>query len=560
MPLRRARLHHEPVMRSFLLQLLVFLAVSVAAQALPAAGVLREVLAADSHPQLSREDWRRWRKDVASMYAERAYTPLWFENGAPRSSALAFVQELRGAGRRGLRPADYSAQPLADRFAQPSGIHGSIATDALDVALSVTAARYLADLHGGRIDPRDLGFELDVARPPLDVHSILESMAAAPDGLALAAILDSLEPQWRRVTLLKSALARYRALAGQPSITIPKPLRWDASPGASYAGTPALRQLLAALGDLAARSDGTGASTKGADPELAQGLEKFQRRHGLRPTGTLDERTWRALSVPLHWRVRQIELTLERLRWLPPRLQSPPIIVNIPEFKLFAFLGTEDREMAILPMDVIVGRKFVTYHTPVFAADMTHLIFHPYWDVPQSILSQELLPQIARNLSWVGSHGYEVVWGQTVTQDVDADTLAALASGKARLRQRPGPENALGSVKFVLPNRYSVFLHDTPAPGLFAEPQRAFSHGCIRVSDPGALVAYVLRDVPGWTPDRIRDAMNAAAPLRVDLPRPIRVFIVYATALVAEDGTVHFFEDLYGHDQRLDAALKAHER
>jgi murein L,D-transpeptidase YcbB/YkuD len=256
--------------------------------------------------------------------------------------------------------------------------------------------------------------------------------------------------------------------------------------------------------------------------------------------------------------VRKIELTLERWRWLPA-FRTPPIIVNIPEFRLFAFRTTADRAADILQMDVIVGRTFPRTRTPVFVADMTSVIFRPYWDVPRNIMLREELPKIRANPAYLAAQHLEIVRG-----DTDAATplppapasIQALASGAARLRQRPGPDNALGLIKFDLPNRYDVYLHSTPAQQLFLRPRRAFSHGCIRVSDPVALAALVLRDTPGgWTRARILAAMNGTQTLRVKLARSIRVIILYGTVLAKEDGEVLFFHDLYGQDRRLERLL-----
>jgi murein L,D-transpeptidase YcbB/YkuD len=259
-------------------------------------------------------------------------------------------------------------------------------------------------------------------------------------------------------------------------------------------------------------------------------------------------------------KVRKIELTLERWRWLPA-FRSPPIIVNIPEFRLFAFRTTADRAADILQLDVIVGRTFPRMRTPVFVADMTSVVFRPYWDVPRGITLREELPEIRRNPGYLAAQHLEIVRSENNDDSATPlpPTVASvqlLESGAARLRQRPGPDNALGLIKFDLPNRYDVYLHATPARQLFLRQRRAFSHGCIRVSDPIALAALVLRDTPGdWTPARIEAAMNATQTRRVRLGRPIRVIILYGTVLAKEDGEVLFFDDLYGQDRRLERLL-----
>jgi murein L,D-transpeptidase YcbB/YkuD len=258
--------------------------------------------------------------------------------------------------------------------------------------------------------------------------------------------------------------------------------------------------------------------------------------------------------------IRKIELTLERVRWLPAKLESPPIFVNIPQFKLFAFRTTDDFAQDILQMDVIVGAAFKERETPVFAADMRYIVLRPYWDVPMSIMRKEYLPLMRANPHWVETNGYEIVRGQTdaaAVMPVTPENIELLSQGKLRLRQKPGPNNALGIVKFMLPNRHNVYLHDTPTQALFKKSKRAFSHGCIRVSNPMSLLAHVLRDDSEWTQDRIDAAFESGQTLRILLKKPLRVFIIYGTALATEAGETLFFEDIYKHDTRLEAALDA---
>ncbi len=281
-------------------------------------------------------------------------------------------------------------------------------------------------------------------------------------------------------------------------------------------------------------------------------------RYRLLATGDAIATPTERLTAPYARRIRQIELTLERWRWLPA-FTSPPIIVNIPQYRLFAFNSTQDRKSEILQMDVIVGRTYSSLRTPVFAAEMKYVIFRPYWDIPFSIMSHEMLPLIRANPDYLRREHLEIVRGSSDSADALPPTpgnIDALASGALRLRQEPGADNALGLIKFVLPNTHNVYLHSTPVPRLFSQSKRAFSHGCIRVSDPVALAAYVLRSAPGnWTTETIEAAMNGSVTRRVNLANPIPVMILYGTVLATEDGGVMFFEDIYGHDRRLEALL-----
>jgi murein L,D-transpeptidase YcbB/YkuD len=317
--------------------------------------------------------------------------------------------------------------------------------------------------------------------------------------------------------------------------------------------------LLAALGDLPEPANPADTAGNTLDPPLVEALQRFQSRHGLGVDGTLGRGTYAALTTPLGARVAQIEWTLERWRWLPPRIDTPPIIVNIPQFRLFAFRTPDDVEGRMLTMNVIVGKAFPANRTPVFASDMTYIVLRPYWDVPYSITTREMLPSIRHNPAYLARHGLEIASGggdASATVPPTPENIEALARGTYRLRQVPGPNNSLGLAKFIMPNPFNVYLHDTPAQSLFGRSSRAFSHGCVRVADPVALAQYVLRDEPTWTRESIVAAMNGTRPLRIDLRTPIRVFIVYGTAVATESGTVLFFEDLYGHDASLARLLE----
>ena len=437
-------------------------------------------------------DLNRWRQPLEQLYARQEYAPLWYRQERLTPAGRALVRQLQVVDQRGLLLPDYEgprlAQLTADLDHEQSVTAEPVAS--LDVALSVAAARLAADLHEGRVDLVRVGHELDIRRPAFDAAAAVAALAIAPDA---AVALDALEPPLRHYALLKAALARYRILALQPELTqLPALPGSGVHPGEIYAGASALRQLLAEFGDFPETLAGQEVARPVLDPMLVAALARFQTRHGLDADGILGRQTFRALTTPIEARVRQIELSLERLRWLPAKLESPPIIVNIPQFRLFAFRTTRDDAKDILQMNVIVGSAFKGRQTPVFAADMRYGVLHPYWDVPRSILVNELLPAIQANPAWLADNGYEMVLGQSddaIPLPADANNVRLLAEGKLRLRQKPGPKNALGEVKFIFPNQYNVYLHDTPARNLFTKSRRAFSHGCIRVSDPMALLA-----------------------------------------------------------------------
>jgi murein L,D-transpeptidase YcbB/YkuD len=285
-------------------------------------------------------------------------------------------------------------------------------------------------------------------------------------------------------------------------------------------------------------------------------VRRFQIRQGFEPDGVIGPATAERLNRPFAQRVRQIELALERFRWLPVAFSSPPIIVNIPAFRLYAFRGSTDREDQMLAMDVVVGNAFER-HTPVFAGDMRYLIFRPYWDVPVSITQAELVPKALSDPDFLQREGMVLVKGESDRMSVFPASRENLARiGKDLLvRQLPGPHNALGLLKFDLPSAHDIYLHDTAAKGAFARARRDLSHGCIRLSDPVALAAHVLRDQPEWTVERIREAMHGYDNTRVNLSRAVPVCIVYSTANTRENGDVFFYSDIYRLDEELDRLL-----
>ena len=429
---------------------------------------------------------------LRTVYAARA-TLLWVAQGHPTPAAFALLQRLRQADAYGLEPQDYDAAALT-ALASALATGGAMATRGVNPG---------APAGSESLDARSARFDVNLSAAALkllcDLHyGRIDPRAAGFD------------------------LGTHRA-----------------------EDLDLARELVA----LAASAD-SGSLLAAVEPQffhyrlLEQALPRYRLLGASEPAARV--------------KVRQIELTLERWRWLPA-FRTPPIIVNIPEFRLFAFRTTADRAADILQMDVIVGRTFPRTRTPVFVADMTSVIFRPYWDVPRSIMLREELPKIRAHPAYLAAQHLEIVSGATDSATplpATPASIQALASGSARLRQRPGPDNALGLIKFDLPNRYDVYLHSTPAQQLFLRRRRAFSHGCIRVSDPVALAALVLRDTPGdWTPARIEAAMNGTQTFRVRLARPIRVIILYGTVLAKEDGEVLFFHDIYGQDRRLERLL-----
>ncbi len=453
--------------------------------------------------------------------------PAWSE--ALRREAR---QILDGAAVDGLDPDDYRSGSVEDSF-----------------------RRYLHHLHFGRVRPTDLGFR--VAGAPEDGAQIESTLTEALASGRLQLAVQKLVPPLAQYRQLREVLARYRALASAPVWPVLPPIAKKLEPGQPYAGTAALRERLVAMGDLAADPAVSAAQYDGV---LVESVRRFQSRHGLEADGVIGRSTLAALNVAPAQRVRQIELALERLRWLPHRSGRPVIAINIPMFRLWAWDGGAAESAPALSMGVIVGRAVRT-QTPVFADEMTHLIFRPYWNVPRSILRNEVLPAIARDPGYLARHDMEIVSGpgddaKPVAQS--PESLEGARAGALRIRQRPGPKNSLGLVKFIFPNDDNVYLHGTPARELFARSRRDFSHGCVRVENPPALAQWLLKDQTAWGAAQIDAAMNGTRTQQVNLTAAVPVLLYYLTAAVSpDDGLIHFADDLYGHDAALDRALKA---
>jgi len=318
--------------------------------------------------------------------------------------------------------------------------------------------------------------------------------------------------------------------------------------------------LLRLVGDLPADASLPSDASRPADSTVYQGplvdaVKNFQRRHGRDPDGRLTAQTIADMNVPLSTLVRQMQLTLERWRWLPVGLHDAPLVANIPEFRV---RGYDENYKIALSMNVVVGKAY-GHDTPVFSDTMQYVIFRPYWNVPYSIARGEFFKRIERDPDYLTKKGFEVVDNRqnvVASGPVSSDVLAQLRAGKLFIRQNPGPKNSLGLVKFIFPNSYNIYMHDTPEQEFFSKSRRDFSHGCIRLEKPAEMAVWVLRDNPGnWNMERVRAAMNGAPNQQVNLTHPIPILIVYGTVIVSEDGVVHFYDDIYGQDAKLEAVL-----
>jgi murein L,D-transpeptidase YcbB/YkuD len=487
---------------------------------------------------------------IRQVYSDREDRPLWSRRGQPLARARDLVASICRAGKEGFRPSDYDVEGLRRAaLALESKKHpGPEDIAALDIRLTGMMLAFGRNILAGRLDPRavDDGWYLRSRRSSID--STLRAALQDDDSPDL---LKSLRPPQKEYDDLVEALAEYRELLRDGGWgTVPRggPLQR----GDRGARVAALRERLRATGELDA--------PKGAEPvfddEVAEAVARFQARHGLEPDSSVGRATLSALNVPVERRIQQIELNLDRYRWLPAEFAERYILVNIPDFRLRAY----DRSREAFEQRVIVGDEYQSA-TPVFADSMTYLVFRPEWNVPSSILVNEMLPKLQEDIYDLAGHGFEVV-------DTQADTLVGDPSSidwddedtlnlRYRVRQRSGENNSLGLVKFMFPNRFNIYLHDTPARKLFDRPVRTLSHGCVRVEDPVQLADFVLDGQDGWDEGKIRAAMQDSSKARgrvVPLKGPVPVYLLYLTAF-KRDGELHFRNDPYGKDRRALAKL-----
>jgi L,D-transpeptidase YcbB len=467
------------------------------------------------------EQWEHLRR----LYRQFGTAPLWLdEEGLISDRMDALVDALVNATTDGIRIEQYPLAQLAIVLDSMMHVRRGTAAQYARVDLLMTSA-YIAlaeDYLTGQVDPKTVSQSWHIDPEEQQVDS---AMARSLREDALARAMERMRPQDADYEVLRRALADFRKVVSAGGWT-PVPAGKALKRGDRDAPTrlAALRKRLQAEG--IATGDSTQAGV--VDQALAAGIATFQARHGIAVDSMLGGETLDALNVPATFRLAQIAANLERYRWLPRNLGARYIFVNVPAFKLN---GYEDGKSTI-EMKVIVGAEYDGRSTPVFSDRMEYVVFRPYWNVTDAIAQNELLPQFAAG-------------------GMPADYETYSENGVTRLRQRPGPKNSLGLVKFMFPNDFNIYLHDTPNDALFKKDVRAFSHGCIRLEKPEELAQWVL----GWSPDKVRAAMHGGGDNRtVQLPRKIPVYIAYMTTYV-RDGTLWFANDLYNRDAALARAV-----
>lgn len=499
-------------------------------------------------------DFPFYKTEVGNLYGMDDYSLVWVQNGRMRPQGVAVIELLKTANTKGLEPEDYDGPQWQARLLKLN--QGASEQDivAIDTALTVSAMRYLRAIHCGRVNPKEFNFQLDMEGHQLPLADFIHSHvlnASDPTGE-----IQKLEPPFPGYKKLLALLPEYEGYASKDDGEKLQATTKTVLPGQPYASLARLGRFLQLIGDIPASTQ-LDANQKIYDGALVEGVKHYQSRHGEGPTGKLDARTINELNTPAPVRIRQIKLTLERWRWVPHSFPQPPVVVNLPEYRVRVM--NADGSIAFYK-NVIIGKAY-GHKSPIFEKEIQYVVFRPYWDVPPSIQRGEIVPHIEKDPAYIAKNNFEVVTpkGEVVTDnEVSSDVLAEIKSLHLMVRQKPGPTNSLGLVKIIFPNPDNVYLHGTDAPGLFSQDVRDLSHGCIRVENPADLVAWVLRNNPGWDLERVKTTMNGDKNnLQVNLVTRIPVLIVYGTAAVNEENQIRFFDDIYGYDAELDKALAA---
>jgi murein L,D-transpeptidase YcbB/YkuD len=485
---------------------------------------------------------------LVSLYHDRDMLPYWVTSAGPNLKAEILRSVLAAADSQGLNPSDYAI----DQINRAWDRKGAESLARLELLLTLELGEYASDLVEGRHQPRDFDPKAfpTACDCNIDEADLVEKSLAAPD---FKAFLEDQAPPFPQYRGLRDLLAAYRGIAargGWPEVPPGPTLK----PGVTDPRVAAVRRRLSVTGEWPAGGPPDGTAY---DEALAAAVKRFQRHHGLDPDGNIGEATLAAMNVPVGKRINQLIVNMESWRWVGRDHGDWWLAVNIPSFELTAVRGGKSE----LAMSVIVGDEY--HMTPVFSDRLRYVEVNPYWNVPLSIARKEMLPKLRKDPFYLKKERIRMFngWGDSADEvdstAVDWAKVSPDDMGRWRLRQDSGPDNSLGTVAFIFPNAYDVFLHDTPARGLFGLPQRAFSHGCIRVSGAQALAAYVLGGPDkGWTEDHVRSLVADGKHQIVHLESSLPIYILYNTAVVdPESREVYFYRDVYGRDALLEKAI-----
>ncbi|MBB6610367.1 L,D-transpeptidase family protein [Pontibacter sp. Tf4] len=498
------------------------------------------------------------------FYGDRDYQLAWFRDNKLVPEVDKFLTTMKNATREGLDPKKYNVADLEGMLKRYDEMDGQDSTrldlqEQLDVALTATYFDYASDFYRGRVNPAEVGsIDWNVKRNKIKLHKALQTILKERESTYPYYEFEALHKGY---TDLRDVLQKYRALqekGGWQKVELGK--RKMLQKGDTATAVLQLRKRL-----------NPGQPINVNDPKMRlfdEGLvaqvKKFQALHGLDQDGKVGGNTLRMMNVPIEDRIQQIMMNMERWRWIPKRLvpkslDQKYIWVNIPEYKLYIYEDPNNDPEAeraykkVYEMRVVVGKELNS--TPIFSDKMEYVVLAPYWNVPNSIVEKEVKPQMLSGSNYLERNNMEIVTKEKNPKPVspyDIDWASVTEKNfPYMVRQRPGGKNSLGDVKFLFPNQYSVYLHDTPADALFNQTERGFSHGCVRLEKPMDLAKYVLQDMPEWTDQRIQETIAAGEETWITLPKQIQVYLVYFTSWVDEEGNVHFRDDIYGHDKKL---------
>ena len=504
-------------------------------------------------PNLRWPNFSDYDSYVQTFYDDRNFEVAWTRDAVPTATATAFIQQFEDSAAKGLIPEDYDAPRWADRV-KALNEKSADAISLFDVAMTVNVMRYISDLRIGRVNPSRFNFEVPVQDKKYDLAEFVSDNVV--DATDVPKLITGVEPDSDDYRKTEQALARYLDLAKQQQQEGAEPLPTvikTVSVGDSYPAVGALLARLQLEGDAADDATSGSATSTVFNSTLSAAVKSYQHRHGITEDGKLTAQTIKSLNVPMTDRVAELQDSLERWRWLPEPYLHARLMVNLPEFVL---RGYDPDHKLDFTMRVVVGQVMGQHETPVFTHMMKYLVFRPYWNVPVDIARKELVPHIATNHGYLASKNFEVTNNKGV---VLADyTAKEVSQGEVMVREKPGPKNSLGLVKFMFPNQYDIYLHSTPAVSLFERTRRDFSHGCIRVQKPVDLAVWVLEGQGGdWDLDKVQEAMNSGPDNKtVSLKTPLPIVIFYLTAIVAEDGQVNFFDDIYGYDSEMQKVFE----
>jgi murein L,D-transpeptidase YcbB/YkuD len=517
---------------------------------------ISRIVSADDHPLLDKNIFLNYKKALDELYFLSPEQQLWIK---PYNSSYqqinSALQLIATANASGLEAEHYNLTGLQTIWQQLSSKKNISYTELalLDTAVSINLIHFLSDLHFGRINPMAFNFSFNTHK---DSFVFIPLILNAIQNNKIAQLSSLVEPSFPIYHKLKKALLDYRKKQSGQSI---KRLKYSVSlsPGDPSLQIIEIRQQLSLLGVEADKNN----LSIFYDQQLVSQIKEFQFLHGLRADGVIGRNTIRALNIPISQYIKKIILALERFRWLPKIQSGPVVMVNIPSFQLWAYHSDKTDETQALNMKVIVGKSDEKERkSPVFTANMYYLVFSPYWNIPKSITIEEILPKLLEDPLYLEQRNIELVARFREDEPVlpyTEDKFERLQSGSLKLRQRPGKGNALGKVKFIFPNSYSVYIHDSPARHLFNRSKRDLSHGCIRVEKPAELAHFLLGAESKWDQRKIIKAMHLQSPKKVRLKKAVPVIIYYSTASVVRDEVV-FYNDIYDYDAKLSQALMEH--